>query len=454
MSFRCNRSYVFTRIVEGLFMSQHEQRNRLLERARNGEITGAEADAEAVKLGLGRLSHEPGLDEFRPESMSHWTLTMAVAWIAYADLEKVREWSTPYRQACFDWVWQRWQQGIDGPIIEGWELEQRRKPRLALLSLHDAHSRADHPDTTALSIADARKALWAALADKMLIASGIATGPGRRIEIPAVEWLELDPYEMMGFPEEVRLRPAGSGYRDVLLPSLDLRRIWGPRPKAIVTLPETQTPLGDGFMPLYCAAQWIATHSGTIDFNPENTDIWRLAFDELTSAIAADKVRVVGSTGGMREIIGGHHFAGIRVDYPFSTAELDLMLGTDTYLRSHPYLDEEHWRNGFDDALVCRRKPHWTLLMVDKAHVRALWAIANEHTTTTGLPGRPALSRHLILDELRRRSETEALSETLKAQAEALQVWLRDHYPANAPPTVKTIENSIRTEYWRLKPTK
>lgn len=78
-------------------MSQHDQREKLFERAKYGEISGEEADAEAVRLGLSRFSSEPGPDEFRPEDLTHWTLPMALAWIAYMDLKEVREWSAPYR---------------------------------------------------------------------------------------------------------------------------------------------------------------------------------------------------------------------------------------------------------------------------------------------------------------------------------------------------------------------
>lgn len=98
-------------------MSQHDQREKLFERAKYGEISGEEADGEAVRLGLSRFSSEPGPGEFRPEDLAHWTLPMAVAWIAYMDLEEVREWSAPYRAECFDWYWQRWRVGFEDQFM-------------------------------------------------------------------------------------------------------------------------------------------------------------------------------------------------------------------------------------------------------------------------------------------------------------------------------------------------
>ena len=61
---------------------QQAQREDLFERAKYGKITGDEADTEAIRLGLGSLSHGPDPDEFRPESIPQWTLPMAVSWIA------------------------------------------------------------------------------------------------------------------------------------------------------------------------------------------------------------------------------------------------------------------------------------------------------------------------------------------------------------------------------------
>ena len=45
---------------------QQAQREDLFERAKYGKITGDEADTEAIRLGLGSLSHGPDPDEFRP----------------------------------------------------------------------------------------------------------------------------------------------------------------------------------------------------------------------------------------------------------------------------------------------------------------------------------------------------------------------------------------------------
>jgi hypothetical protein len=69
----------------------------------------------------------------------------------------------------------------------------------------------------------------------------------------------------------------------------------------------------------------------------------------------------------------------------------------------------------------------------------------------TGMPGRPALARHLILDELERRGSTGNLAPTLKDQARDLIEWLMVAHPECARPALGTTENTIRDAYRKLK---
>lgn len=354
-------------------MNKQDQREQLFERAKHGEISGDEADVEAIRLGLGSLSSRPGPDAYRPEAEKHWTLPMAVAWIAYLDLDEVRQWSAPFRAECWHWIWQRWRVGFDGPVHEGWHLEQRSTPSLALLSIGEAVDAAEDDVPKATSVKQAREALWMALREGFFVSSGIDSQTGRRVEIPALEWHELVPVLGKGERDEVRHGLLGHGYSDVLLPSAAILGFWRKPVASTLRLPPLIRPDGDGYMPLYCAAQWIATKGGELDFPPEDPPRWRAAYDVLLAAITSERVHVVGLRGGEREKIAGHLFAGIQVDYPYYDADLDLITGAELYLRSYPYLDEEHWRRGFDDALIQRREDKWTSLMVDKAEIRRLW---------------------------------------------------------------------------------
>ena len=79
-------------------------------------------------------------------------------------------------------------------------------------------------------------------------------------------------------------------------------------------LPETTKPEGPGYMPLYCAAQWIATQGGRIEFNPRDVRVWKSAYAELLPRIASEEVMTTGIRKHEREKLGGHLFASCRVD--------------------------------------------------------------------------------------------------------------------------------------------
>lgn len=428
---------------------QQAQRENLFERAKYGKITGDEADAEAIRLGFGSLSRIPDPDKFRPESIRHWTLPMAVTWIAYRSNDAVREVWSKYCEECWDWHWRRWRIGTAGEVHEGWFLERRAFPTLALIEFMSAFARVEGDDRPMfMSIDEAKAALWVALGESMLPATGIARNGGGRVPIPPLEWLELKPLDT-DHSDEVGCEGVGMEYADPLLPSVAMRHLWGP-PRERQSLPEQMRPEGDGYMPIYCAAQWIATEGGEVDFNPEEVLRWHAAFDELLGAVASEKVRVVGLRSGAREQIPGFHFAGCIVDYPHAEATLDLMMSESVYLRSYPYIDDEHWRNGFDDALVSRNEDFWVQLMVEKGDVRTHWPFASVEPTKTGAPGRPT-SMHLVVAELQRLGEEGLLEPSIRKQAAVLSDWLVKHRPEHAPLTLKSISNKIGPQFRALK---
>lgn len=432
--------------------TDHDQRERLFDRARVGEITGDEADAEAIQLGLGSLSSRPGPEAFRPEAMADWTLPMTLAWIVYLDLDTVRDWHAPYRAECWHWMHQKWRVGFDGPVHTGWLLEQRLPPTLSLFGTSVSVDRVDGegPQPT-MSAREARESLWAMLREGFLKASGFDLSTGRRREIPPLEWHELVPVEGHGEVDEVRHGLLGEGYRDVLLPSAPVRSYWHKKDPALDRLPDLMPPTGFGYMPLYCAAQWIATEGGQRHFDPTDVAQWRPAYRDLLEAISSEAVRIVGVSDHRTIPVPPYLFAGIRVEHPHEEMDLDTLFSDELVLRSYPYVDEEHWLKGGDDALVDRRGDRWSRLMVEKSDVRTLWQFAATPQTSTGLPGRPALSRHLIDDELQRRGLANELEGTLREQAGVLVAWLRVTYPKHQPPKPRVVENNIRVEYHRLK---
>ena len=55
----------------GTWAEAQALRDELFRRESIGELTGDQADAEAVRLGLSSLSGRPGPEEFRPEIEAH-----------------------------------------------------------------------------------------------------------------------------------------------------------------------------------------------------------------------------------------------------------------------------------------------------------------------------------------------------------------------------------------------
>ena len=60
-------------------------RERLLMLAGHGEITGKQAEATAAAHGLEPFERKPELPRFDPTLKAHWSIVMAVAWIAWRD---------------------------------------------------------------------------------------------------------------------------------------------------------------------------------------------------------------------------------------------------------------------------------------------------------------------------------------------------------------------------------
>jgi hypothetical protein len=149
-------------------------------------------------------------------------------------------------------------------------------------------------------------------------------------------------------------------------------------------LPELVKPDGPGYMPLYCAAQWIVTHGGTLEINPLDEALWREAFKDLLDRLASENVKVVGVRNGATETVSGMHFASCSVNYPLSALRSDLVHSKELCLFSRPYLDDEHWRGGFGDSLEDGGRVRWRRLMVLKADVARYWPFAIAASVTGG----------------------------------------------------------------------
>lgn len=408
-----------------------------------GEIKPTEAESEAKRLGLGTLASEPEPADYDPMREPHWTLSMAVAWVAYREAHAVRNWWDEYRSQFTYWNFREWRETPEGPVHQGWFLERRCKATLRRLQM------VGGPREQA-SISETINALQGALRDGTLEAVGVDKETGLRVPIPAAQW--HDPQWWLENTAEETWRGstpsnARALYRDVTVSGEAVRELWPPVSPSQAELPALMKPEGPGYMPLYCAAQWIATRGGSFNFDPSDESVWKPAYAELLARIASEEIKVIGTSNGERQPVPGYHFAGCRVDYPFADSPFELLLSEELYLWSSIYLDEEHWRKGHGDCLEDRRGPQWERLMVLKSDIAKVWPF---QAARTGAPGRPS-SMHLIEAEFEARCKREEVAASLAEESRNLANWLRSEHPSAPRLTEKTIQNRLRETYRQHK---
>lgn len=427
-------------------------RDDLITLVQRGQMGPADAECKAKRLGLSPLASEPDPNDYDPMREPFWTLPMTVAWIAYRTQDAVRKWWDDYRKECRDWHFRIWRVP-GGPIFEGHFLEQRSSATLVRLQMMEVL------DVKGLmSVERAIDALWLAIQNGSVEVTGIDEDSSRRVSIPAEQWHDLTWCEERG-RDVIRAMPKPGGtnarYGYVLMRAETLRERWRAGLLTRATLPELMRPEGGGYMPLYCAAQWIATEGGLVSFDPCDENVWKPAYERLLARIASEEIKVIGTRDGQMQAVPGFHFAGCRIDYPFGGEPFDLLLSEDLYLSSFAYLDEQHWLKGHDDSLQNRRGRQWGRLMVLKSDVAKIWPpnVIGEATTApsrTGTPGRPS-SMHIVQAEFRARCERAEVNPSVTREAELLARWFSETHPKAPRVTAKTIENNIRAEHRRQR---
>jgi hypothetical protein len=198
-------------------------------------------------------------------------------------------------------------------------------------------------------------------------------------------------------------------------------------------LPELVRPDGAGYMALYCAAQWIATRGGILEINPLDEGLWREPFKDLLDRIASEDVKVVGVRDGATETVSGTHFASCSVVYPFSDPRFDQIISKELCLFSRPYIDDEHWRGGFNDTLEDRRGARWRRLMVLKADVVRCWPFATAQGAARPMQPGERLPRTQSARERARR-----------AIAELFPNGVPDQATKSHPELIRAVENQIK----------
>jgi hypothetical protein len=164
---------------------------------------------------------------------SRWTIVMAVAWIAWRNLQLVRENCPEFRSECTHWIFRDWNEAVDGGTTfarrEGWWLETWSQATTARLSMMEAtKSLYELPATSQMSVVEAERKLWQAFSENWLVAEALDE-QRRPIDIPAREWSYLKLFEdgkrdVLRYDALDRREP----FADVKLKRNDLLRLWPP----------------------------------------------------------------------------------------------------------------------------------------------------------------------------------------------------------------------------------
>jgi hypothetical protein len=427
-------------------------RDGLIDDVMRGRLTPDQAEAEARRLGLEPLASEPDKGAFDPMKEADWTLPMAAAWIAYRTPAAVRDWWDKYRQECWVWQFKPWRLGQNGSVVEGHFLEHRPRATLALFQLTKRDEARGSDIALSMAPMDSVDTLWTALRGCCFEATGIDVRTRERVTIPVEQWRDLESFEERG-RDIIRSGEAplsgGVQYRDLTVPMHAVVGLWSSVRKAEPELPRLVRPEDNGHIPLYCAAQWIATGGGERTFDPTDRSIWQPAIDDLLAHAAAGELAVTGTCQGQREPIATHLFIDCQVCYPLEN-ELPFACGEDLYLRLCPYLDDEHWHRGFNDALLHRSEERWSRLMVSRLDVRRIWPFELDDTVPRR-PGRPARVDDAFLAEWTRRLDARDLEATLARQADVLIAWYRKHFSHKRAPVRSTVTKQIGRKYREAK---
>jgi hypothetical protein len=106
----------------------------------------------------------------------------------------------------------------------------------------------------------------------------------------------------------------------VALPRKGVTALWAEKlDKPVIGLPEIVEPSGPGYMPLYCAAQWIATAGGKRSFDPTDVSVWKSAYSDLLARLASEDIKVIGFRQGVPVIISHRAVWTIRSKTRIST---------------------------------------------------------------------------------------------------------------------------------------
>lgn len=187
-----------SRSVQCLSDDERQRRtDELINALHNGEITPEEAENVARLDGLGPLRPSAAPDEHQPDKEAYWTLPMAIAWIVWRTLDRVRQQYDPYRSASPFWFYRTYDSmGAQIRSEEpqgGYFLTEQSKASAMDLSLQEAFGliteRENYLALTTVRLA--REDVWRKAGLGRTVAYAVRSSDGEVVPIPDYEWSYL-----------------------------------------------------------------------------------------------------------------------------------------------------------------------------------------------------------------------------------------------------------------------
>lgn len=376
--------------------AQISKRDELISLVRYGKIKPEEAEAEAAAYGLPPFESKPSLPAFDPLQESRWSLAMAVAWIAWRDIELVRENCPGIRSEWWYWYFREWNEPVDGGTSfarrAGWFLEARPEATTVWLSVSETlmRTRGELPPSFQMKVSEAEKVLWRSLSQGDLTAEAL-NERDRPVDIPAREWSYLKLFEdgkrdVLKYDALDRATP----FTKVKLKRDDLLRLWPEVRDAALVVdeaanwqiePQMLQPLleqgGAGFVPLCAAVHWIMTGGGTRPSTINDSTGWHDSTEMLRALIASGEIELNGLPRGraLTERLPGDALAIIRILPPLGNTLDQIAPDAPSHITCTAYVDADLWTKDFNDQLFERGKPGatWTHLQVRKSDILKRW---------------------------------------------------------------------------------
>lgn len=340
-----------------LSIEQSEAQAKLIALANDGKLAPDAAEQRALQLGCAPLTSRPEPTECNPLERARWTLIMTLAWIAWRNLNVVRESSPEFAEASTTWRGERATlSNADGGLQdrEVWSIVRLPARTFAWLrNVENLMRSHDQLPKSAIPIADAWMSLRLACERGDLIARAVDC-EGEPTHIPQAGWNQLQMFDERNKAvlKRAPLDPRPT-YTEVSFRRSDVTKCWAPHgsfvaidiedlvvEKSAYALLEDRD---EEFVPLSSAIYWIATRAGSHQVKVGDAATWETSAKRVSAKIQAGKVELIGRTDLKNEGIPGIRLAGIPIRSPGEVAPFNIGISASSHISCSMFLSRDDW---------------------------------------------------------------------------------------------------------------